>query len=69
MDHTVDATVVTELPQRLYRLKTDDGTLLTAGASEDALRTGLAIVVGGRVRVRRASLDPARGVIVGLPDS
>lgn len=65
MDDTVTATVEAELPQRLYRLKTDDGAIITAGPSNAAQRLGLPIAVGGRVLVRRAKLDPARGVIVG----
>ena len=66
MDNTVKATVQAELPQRLYRVKTDDGTVITAGPSENAMRVGLPIAVGAKVLVRRAKLDPARGVIVGL---
>lgn len=66
MDNTVEATVQAELPQRLYRVKTDDGTVITAGPSESAMRVGLPIAVGVKVLVRRAKLDPARGVIVGL---
>lgn len=69
MDDTVRATVTAELPQRLYRLQTDDGTVLTAGPSSAASRVGLPIAVGAKVLVRRAKLDPTRGVIVGLAPS
>lgn len=63
---TFEATVTAELPQRLYRLETTDGTILTAGPSEEAKRLGVTIRTGQRVLVQRASLDPARGIIIAL---
>ena len=62
---TLEATVIAELPQQLFRLETEDGPLI-AGRSEEAKRLGLQIRTGQRVLVRRASLDPGRGIIVGL---
>jgi len=64
--HAVEATVTAELPQRLFRLETTDGTRLVAGPSEEARRLGVQIRTGQRVLVREASLDPGRGVIIGL---
>jgi translation initiation factor IF-1 len=62
----VVATVLEELPQRLYRLQADDGTVLIAGPSPEAKRLGIIVRRGIKVLVRRASHDPARGSIVGL---
>lgn len=65
-DPPVIATITAELPQRLFRLKTEDGTLITAGPSPDAARLGIPFRTGMSVTVRRARLDPARGTIVGV---
>jgi hypothetical protein len=68
---TFEATVVAELPQQLFRLESSDGnhgqlTQLVAGPSEECKRLGIIVRTGQRVLVRRASLDPGRGVILGL---
>jgi hypothetical protein len=63
-DERVIATITAELPHRLYRLKTQDGALITAGASPDATRLGISFRIGMSVTVRRARLDPARGTIL-----
>ncbi|GEM_PF-1690947 len=60
---TLEATVVAELPQQLYHLKTDDGSLV-ANLSEETKRLGVKFRTGQCVLVRRASLDPGRGIIV-----
>lgn len=65
LQSTLEATVLAELPQQLYRLETDDGPLI-AGRSEEAKRLGLQIRTGQRVLVKRTSLDPGRGIIVAL---
>ena len=62
---TFEATVVAELPQQLFRLDTLQGQLV-AGPSEECKRLGIIVRTGQRVLVRRASLDPGRGVILGL---
>jgi hypothetical protein len=62
------AVVVAELPQRLFRLKTADGDEIVAGPSPQAQRLGLRLQPGQSVRVKRARLDPGRGVIVGLAE-
>ncbi|WP_045116841.1 hypothetical protein [Plesiocystis pacifica] len=61
---TLEATVVAELPQQLFRLDSNEGQLV-AGPSEEFRRLGVSIRTGQRVLVRRASLDPGRGVILG----
>lgn len=65
---TFEATVVAELPQQLYRLETEHPSraVLTASLSAEARRVGVHVRTGQRVLVRRASLDPGRGVITGL---
>ena len=64
---TFEATVVAELPQQLFRLDSSDGlSQMIAGPSEEFKRLGVIVRTGQRVLVRRASLDPGRGVILGL---
>lgn len=65
---TFEATVVAELPQQLFRLESSDThhSHLVAGPSEECKRLGIIVRTGQRVLVRRASLDPGRGVILGL---
>jgi hypothetical protein len=68
---TFEATVVAELPQQLFRLESSDNhpgqlSQLVAGRSEECKRLGIIVRTGQRVLVRRASLDPGRGVILGL---
>jgi hypothetical protein len=65
---TFEATVVAELPQQLFRLESFDSHhgQLVAGPSEECKRLGIIVRTGQRVLVRRASLDPGRGVILGL---
>lgn len=59
------ATVLAELPNRLYRLAPSDGNLVTAGPSEELKRLGMTFKTGQRVLLRRAQLDPSLGVILG----
>jgi translation initiation factor IF-1 len=60
------ATVLEELPQKLFRLQADDGSVIIAGPSPEAKRLGIIVRRGTKVLVRRASHDPARGSILGL---
>ncbi len=61
----VTATIVADLPQRLYRLETEEGALLVAGLSPQVQRLGTTFKPGDRVRVRPASSDTGRGTILG----
>jgi len=65
---TFEATVVAELPQHLFSLEPthSPGAVLTASLSVDARRLGVHVRTGQRVLVQRASLDPGRGIIMGL---
>lgn len=65
----VEATVVAELPQQLFRLLIIDGTVILAGRSEELGRLARPIRTGTRVLVRRARLDPSRGTIVALVEN
>jgi hypothetical protein len=62
---TFEAIVTAELPQQLFRLESPEGPLV-AGPSEECKRLGVFVRTGQRVLVRRASLDPGRGVILGI---
>lgn len=64
---TIEATVIAELPQQLFRLESEDGPII-AGRSEEATRQGMSIRTGQRVRVQRARLDPGRGVIIAVAE-
>lgn len=65
---TFEATVIAELPQQLFCLEAESPSraVLTASLSAEARRVGVSVRTGQRVLVRRASLDPGRGVITGL---
>jgi translation initiation factor IF-1 len=65
---TFEATVIAELPQQLFRLEAESPSraVLTASLSAEARRVGVSVRTGQRVLVRRASLDPGRGVVTGL---
>ena len=65
MSKTIEATVVAELPQQLFRLESEDGELI-ASRSEEAKRLGLRIRTGQRVLAKKAGLDPGHAIIIGL---
>ena len=62
----VNATIVADLPQRLFRLETEGGSNLVAGLSPQVQRLGTTFKPGDRVRVRPAASDHGRGTILGL---
>ena len=65
---TVEANVIAELPQHLFRLELPSagGAVITASLSDQARRLGVHVRTGQRVLVHRASRDPGRGIITGL---
>ncbi len=68
---TLEATVIAELPQHLFRLELSPaggagGSVITASLSDQARRLGVHVRTGQRVLVHRASRDPGRGIITGL---
>ena len=58
--------VVTEsLPSALYRVKLDEGGIVTAHIADRMDRNFVRILVGDRVRVELSPVDTGRGRIVG----
>ncbi|HFE47158.1 MAG TPA: hypothetical protein ENJ18_17005 [Nannocystis exedens] len=65
---SLEARVIAELPQHLFRLELPSagGAIITASLSAEARRLGVHVRTGQRVLVHRASRDPGRGIITGL---
>ncbi len=58
--------VVTEtLPRAMYRVRLDDGPMVTAHIADRTDRNFVRILVGDRVRVELSPVDVGRGRIVG----
>lgn len=60
----VDATVAEVLPQALFRVRMDDGRLLTAHVAEDLRLRCVRVLPGDRVLVELTTYDASRGRIV-----
>jgi translation initiation factor IF-1 len=60
----VTGTVVEQLPQALYRVRLDDGPLVTAHIADRVDRNFVRVLVGDRVRVALSPVDLARGRIL-----
>ena len=59
----VEAVIVAELPQRLFRVRSGDQSW-TASLSGHLRRVGTQLRTGQRVLVREATLDPGRAIIL-----
>jgi translation initiation factor IF-1 len=57
-------TVSEQLPSGLYRVKLDEGTMVTAHIAGNLDRNFIRLLVGDRVRVQLAPQDSRRGRIV-----
>jgi translation initiation factor IF-1 len=57
--------VTEQLPSALYRVRLDEGTVVTAHVADRADRNFIRILVGDRVRVELSPIDIGRGRIVG----
>jgi translation initiation factor IF-1 len=57
--------VTEQLPSALYRVRLDEGTVVTAHAADRTDRNFIRILVGDRVRLELSPVDPGRGRIVG----
>jgi len=58
--------VVTErLPSALYRVRLEDGSVLTAHVADRIDRNFVRVLVGDTVRIERSPADVTRGRIVG----
>jgi translation initiation factor IF-1 len=60
----VTGTVVEQLPSALYRVRLDDGPLVTAHIADRIDRNFVRVLVGDRVRLALSPLDRGRGRIV-----
>ncbi len=57
--------VVTEqLPSALYRVRLEEGSIVTAHVADRIERNFVRILVGDRVRIERSPIDVTRGRIV-----
>jgi len=60
----VEGTVVEQLPSRLYRVRIDGGSQLTAHIADRMDRNFVRLLVGDRVRIELSPVDSGRGRIV-----
>jgi translation initiation factor IF-1 len=58
-------TVSEQLPSGLYRVKLDEGAMVTAHIAGNLDRNFIRLLVGDRVRVQVSPRDSGRGRIVG----
>jgi translation initiation factor IF-1 len=56
--------VVEALPSGLYRVRLDDGPVVTVHIADRVDRNFIRVLVGDRVRVEMSPVDPGRGRIV-----
>ena len=57
--------VVEQLPSALYRVRLDEGPLVTAHIADRMDRNFIRVLVGDRVRLEVSPVDRGRGRIVG----
>ncbi len=57
--------VIEQLPSALYRVRLDDGPLVTAHIADRMDRNFIRLLVGDRVQVELSPVDRGRGRIVG----
>jgi translation initiation factor IF-1 len=60
----VTGTVIEQLPSALYRVRLDEGTLVTAHIADRIDRNFVRVLVGERVRLALSPVDRGRGRIV-----
>jgi translation initiation factor IF-1 len=60
----VAAAIVEQLPGGLYRVKLEQGSMVTAHIAGRLDRNFIRLLVGDRVRVELSPVDPGRGRIV-----
>ena len=61
----IDGTVEEALPGALYRVRSDEGELITASLSKVARQVLVKVIPGDRVLFEASELDPTRGRITG----
>ena len=60
-----EGTVEDALPGALYRVRTDDGRVVTASLGGVARQVLVKVIPGDRVVLEVSTLDPSRGRITG----
>jgi translation initiation factor IF-1 len=60
----VNGTVIEQLPSALYRVRLDEGALVTAHIADRIDRNFVRVLVGDRVRLALSPVDRGRGRIV-----
>jgi translation initiation factor IF-1 len=60
----VTGTVIEQLPSALYRVRLDEGTLITAHIADRIDRNFVRVLVGDRVKLALSPVDRGRGRIV-----
>jgi translation initiation factor IF-1 len=60
----VTGTVIEQLPSALYRVKLDEGSLVTAHIADRIDRNFVRVLVGDRVRLALSPVDRGRGRII-----
>ena len=60
----VTGTVVEQLPRALYRVRLDDGPVVTAHIADRVDRNFVRVLVGDRVRIALSPVNLARGRIL-----
>lgn len=60
----VTGTVVEQMPSALYRVRLDDGPVVTAHIADRMDRNFVRVLVGDRVRLSLSPVDVGRGRIV-----
>lgn len=62
-------TVEEALPGALYRVRCDEGDLITASLGGNARRVLVKVIPGDRVVLEVSALDPTRGRITGKSET
>jgi len=62
---SITGTVTEQLPSALYRVRLDEGAVVTAHVADRMDRNFIRILVGDRVRVELSPVDAGRGRIAG----
>lgn len=60
---SLDGVIESAEPRGLFRVKTDDGQVVTASVSAQARRVTVKFLPGDRVAIEISPLDPSRGRI------
>ncbi len=63
MASVITGVILETLPQGLYKVKCDDGQLLTASLTGAPKQTIVRVIPGDRVSIEVSPLDPSRGRI------